>query len=210
MGRAIARVIAVFGGLVFSFWTGATFLLDNIGRAETLADLAHRHHDLVKWLVSTPPAYPGVGALAIAGVLCYLLLAGPQSSPPASAHFLAPHPSHDLAPREAAPLVVQPQRLEATVPSQPSPAKPVKPPDSESDRIYVDLPMVEITKPFREHTSLTAERLFDVYKGKWLRIEGTVRNISRMGDSEMNVSLNTEAPLYAVSLYFDRPWFERV
>ncbi len=109
MGRAIAKVIAVVGGLVFSFWTGAAFLLDNIGRAETLADLAHHHHDLLKWLVSTPPAYPGIGALAIAGVLCYLLLAGPQSSQPASAHSLAPHPSHDLAPRETAPLVVQPQ-----------------------------------------------------------------------------------------------------
>lgn len=180
----------MIGGFLFSLWTGAILVLDTIGRAETLADLAKNHNDLVKWLISTPPVLPGLGALALAVVLCYLLLTQPQ---PQQAHAAA-----QIVPVVKPPVVV----------ARPAPvsAKP-----STQERVFVNLTADEIVKPFHDHTNLAARRLFEIYKGKWFRVEGAVANVSPYSDREVYVVLQTQPPNSTmISLYFDKPWFSRV
>ena len=81
MQKRLLAIGAVLGTVLFWCWAGATFLLDMAGRAQTLEYVAKHHHDFAKWLVSTPPAFPGVAGLLLALLLCWLLLKEPLASP---------------------------------------------------------------------------------------------------------------------------------
>jgi hypothetical protein len=89
---------------------------------------------------------------------------------------------------------------------------PVVPPTTTSDeRIFVNLTIAQLTQPFRDHTNLQAQRLFAAYKNKWLRLSGSVDEISHFSEKEINVVLAAEQPSPNLAmLYFGSKWREHL
>jgi hypothetical protein len=109
----------------------------------------------------------------------------PPSEPPAIVHTAAPV--------EARPEIAGPSR------------------PAQDERIFVDLTISELTKPFREHTAVQAEKLFAIYRGKWYRVEGTIRNVATFSDKEVSVVVDTDqGPPNLAPLYFDAEWSGRL
>jgi hypothetical protein len=56
-------------------------------------------------------------------------------------------------------------------------------------RVFLGRSLMEITQPYREHTSAQADRLASVYLNKWIVVEGVIRNVYS-GQDDTRVSID--------------------
>lgn len=54
-------------------------------------------------------------------------------------------------------------------------------------RIILDITPENLTAIYREHTGVQANKLIEIYVGKWLRVSGAVRNVAEFSDSSLIV-----------------------
>jgi hypothetical protein len=76
----------------------------------------------------------------------------------------------------------------------------------ERDRIYVTRSIVELTAIYRERLAPQADKLFEVFKGKWLRIQGPINSVSKDGQHYSQVTMKSDEwkPVLLVFLRFYR------
>jgi hypothetical protein len=78
-----------------------------------------------------------------------------------------------------------------------------KPGNLSNQRIFVSRPPLEIMALYRGRTTHQADKLFQDYKGKWLKLRGVVDDVSAHGTGSC-ISLGIEDPGVHVMLWFDR------
>jgi hypothetical protein len=143
------------------------------------------------------------------------LVASEPASPPAQTQpepFVPTTKPPDPAPAALAPAALAPAAAE---PVAPEPALRVLLPSGPTPgRVYLGLSPKELVEPFESHVTIQAQQLVAAYIGKWLRIAGRVRDVSRSEDERgWQISPQRDRDLgggSGVYLYFGPEWKDHV
>jgi hypothetical protein len=82
--------------------------------------------------------------------------------------------------------------------------------DGKDDRVFVPIKTGDLMGIYRGHTNIQANKLAASYLGKWIRVSGTVNDISVFGDGDVSLSLNTAPDPWPHHLRFSSEWLRRL
>jgi hypothetical protein len=92
-----------------------------------------------------------------------------------------------------------------TAPPTASPPAPIAaPPAPVEDRIFVTTPVWDMLEPYRTHTQYQADKLFAIYKGKWRRIAGTIKEGTEQADGGFHTIVSHGPKDLLVSMTFSK------
>jgi hypothetical protein len=75
----------------------------------------------------------------------------------------------------------------------------------EQDRVIVDTTPEQVTKFYRDHVSLHADKLFTAVKGKWMRVAGNIDEMWGEPGKQYRLVLARKSDAPIVALAFDDP-----
>lgn len=115
--------------------------------------------------------------------------------------------SHSIAPAE--PLVTAPQPAPLQAQPADKPVKALKPPKT-NKRVYVSAGLTpdKLMAMCKDKTTHQAKRIVEPYLGKWMRVEGVVRDYSQYSDDLAAVAVETNG-FASIRFYFNDD-FERL
>ncbi len=142
----------------------------------SLVQLASAHPSLATLtVIAMPPV------LTFCGVLVYLAVTHPGTLDQSI-----------VVPLPASPIVLPPPDT-AAVPSEEPPAPP-------APRIFIHQTVRELTAIFQDHTELNATQLSADFIGKWMKVSGSVREVSPTFDGGVGVTLWDQQTVTAITL----------
>jgi hypothetical protein len=152
-------------------------------------------------LRSAHPVLTFLTAGTIAGAFALLLIWAVTLTPPANKATPA-GPAADTG--------KVPQAPAASPPTVPPPVAPTTKPVTEpaNERIFVSQSVRELIAPYERYNEIQADKLFEVYKGKWLRVDGVVRRVTNRtfdagADVYLSIGKKIGDPLLAMT--FEEP-----
>jgi len=116
-----------------------------------------------------------------------------------------------VLPDEEIPVRPQPKPTAAPRPMRTTGIKLAPQRARDAERQFVDVTPGYLVGLFDSHTTWEADRLVADFVGKWIRVQGTVRDVSKMGDA-MYVQVREDATLNSVTttMLFRDSWSDRV
>jgi hypothetical protein len=87
---------------------------------------------------------------------------------------------------------------------------PREAPESPEERVFSDLPIETLLRPFKEHTSVQANAMVGIYLGTWLKVTGSLYNVE-VDTHVVRVVIDANArSIRLLFLYFSVEWAQKL